>query len=52
MEQRMLESFWRNEKVLASPPLLSKPILGEVLYMYFSAGYKSIASVLIKEEKD
>ncbi|XP_050222294.1 uncharacterized protein LOC126672387 [Mercurialis annua] len=37
---------------LTSPPLLSWPKTGEVLYLYLSAGKETIASVLVREEEE
>ena len=43
-------AFEEIKKFLASPPLLSRPIPNEPLYLYLSIGYESIASVLVREE--
>ena len=43
-------AFEEIQKFLTSPPLLSRPILDEPLYLYLSIGYESIASVLVWEE--
>ena len=40
-------AFEEIKKFLASPPLLSRPIPNEPLYLYLSIGYESIASVLV-----
>ena len=43
-------AFEEIKKFLTSPPLLSRPIRNEPLYLYFSIGYESITSVLVREE--
>ena len=43
-------AFEEIQKFLISPPLLSRPIPDEPLYLYLSIGYESIASVLVWEE--
>ena len=43
-------AFEEIQKFLTSPPLLSRPIPDETLYLYLSIGYECIASVLVKEE--
>lgn len=35
---------------LAQLPRLTKPVVGDILYLYFSIGKNSLSSVLIKEE--
>ena len=44
------KAFEEIQNFLTSPPLLSRPIPNEPLYLYLSIGYKSIASVLVREE--
>ena len=43
-------AFEEIKKFFTSPPLLSRPIPNEPLYLYLSIGYESIASVLVREE--
>lgn len=38
------------KKHLVSLPLLTKPLKGETLYLYFSIGEESLSSVLLREE--
>lgn len=44
------KAFEEIQKFLTSPPLLSKPVPEETLYLYLSIGHESIASVLVREE--
>ena len=44
------EAFEEIQKFLTSPPLLSRPISDESLYLYLSIGYESIASGLVWED--
>ena len=44
------KAFEEIQKFLTSPPLLSRPIPNEPLYLYLSIRYESIASVLVREE--
>lgn len=39
-----------SSRHLTSPPLLSKPILGEILYLYLAVWPHAISSVLVCEE--
>ncbi|KAI0515587.1 hypothetical protein KFK09_008252 [Dendrobium nobile] len=42
------EAFEQLQTYLASPPLLSKPIPGEILYMYMAVSSQAISSVLVR----
>lgn len=44
-------AFRQLKEVLARLPLLTKPIPGEVLYIYVSTGERAVSSVLVREEK-
>ncbi|KAI0497291.1 hypothetical protein KFK09_020514 [Dendrobium nobile] len=44
------EAFQQLRKYLASPPLLSKPMLGEKLYLYIVVSAQAINSILVREE--
>ncbi|KAI0531031.1 hypothetical protein KFK09_000580 [Dendrobium nobile] len=44
------EAFEQLRTYLASPPLLSKPVLGERLYLYLAISTQAISSVLVREE--
>ncbi|KAI0494737.1 hypothetical protein KFK09_024880 [Dendrobium nobile] len=43
-------AFEQLRTYLASPPLLSKPIQGEKLYLYLAVSSNAISSVLVREE--
>ncbi|KAI0510524.1 hypothetical protein KFK09_011128 [Dendrobium nobile] len=42
------EAFEQLRTYLASPPLLSKPIPGKILYMYMAVSSQAISSVLVR----
>ncbi|XP_020686072.1 uncharacterized protein LOC110102197 [Dendrobium catenatum] len=42
------EAFEQLRTYLASPPLLSKPITGEILYMYMAISSQAISSILVR----
>ncbi|XP_050218046.1 uncharacterized protein LOC126668871 [Mercurialis annua] len=44
------KAFENLKSFLTQPPLLSRPIAGEMLYLYLSVGKETIASVLVREE--
>ncbi|KAI0522352.1 hypothetical protein KFK09_004731 [Dendrobium nobile] len=44
------EAFEQLRTYLASPPLLSKPVPGERLYLYLAISTQAISSVLVREE--
>ena len=44
------EAFEGLKEYLVSPPLLSKPLPGEVLYIYLAVSKKAVSSVLIRKE--
>ncbi|PKU73078.1 putative mitochondrial protein [Dendrobium catenatum] len=44
------EAFEQLRTYLASPPLLSKPIMGERLYIYLAISTQAISSVLVRKE--
>ncbi|XP_050207633.1 uncharacterized protein LOC126657052 [Mercurialis annua] len=46
------KAFEELKVFLTSPPLLSRPKAGEILYLYLSAGKETIASVLVREEEE
>lgn len=46
------KNFDELKQYLSSPPLLSKPKEGEVLYLYLAASQYAVSSVLIREEGD
>lgn len=45
-----IQAFEELKTFLSSPPLLSRPIKDEPLYLYISAGHETIAAVLVIEE--
>lgn len=45
------KAFEEIKSFLASPPLLSRPIPHETLYLYLSIGPEALASVLVWEEE-
>lgn len=44
------EAFLDLKRVLTSPPVLAKPVLGEPLILYISVTDQAISSVLVREE--
>ena len=46
------QAFEDLTKFLNSPPLLSMPNQGKILYLYLSATNNIIASVLVREEEN
>ena len=44
-------AFQELKKHLAEPPILSKPIAGEVLYLYLATTEHAISVVLVREDK-
>ncbi|XP_050233160.1 uncharacterized protein LOC126681656 [Mercurialis annua] len=45
-------AFEELKAFLTNPPLLSRPVVGETLYLYLSVGRETIASVLVREEEE
>ncbi|RDX68288.1 Retrovirus-related Pol polyprotein from transposon 17.6, partial [Mucuna pruriens] len=45
------EAFLRLEAILATPPILVRPELGQPLHLYISVTYAAISSVLIQERE-
>ena len=45
-------AFEDIKRFLTSPPLLSRPVSGEDLYLYLSVGSESLASILVREDKE
>jgi hypothetical protein len=45
------EAFGNLKEYLMNPPLLSRPMEGEVLYMYLAVSSSAVSSALIREEK-
>ncbi|XP_050229096.1 uncharacterized protein LOC126678235 [Mercurialis annua] len=45
-------AFAEFKSFLTNPPLLSRPIVGETLYLCLSVGRETIASVLVREEEE
>ena len=43
-------AFEELKKYMAEPPLLSKPIDGEVLYVYLAVSEQALSAVLVREE--
>ena len=43
-------AFQELKKHLAEPPILSKPITGEVLYLYLATTEHAISAMLVREE--
>ena len=46
------EAFTKLKSYLATPPILTRPELGETLYIYLVASPKAISSILIREDND
>ena len=46
------EAFKKLKEYLVTPPILTWPELGEVLYIYLATLDKVMSSVLIKKEGD
>ena len=44
------EAFNELKKCLASPPVLTKPKMGEPLYLYLAVAEEAVSSVLVREE--
>ena len=44
------QAFEELKNYMQSPPLLSKPLEGEILYMYLSASDEAVSSVLVRPE--
>lgn len=45
------EAFVKLKEYLTSPPLLSKPIEGEDLYVYLAVSEAAISGALIREDE-
>ena len=45
------QAFQGIKTFLTSPPLLSRPIEGETLYLYLATTEETVAAVLIREEE-
>ena len=45
------EAFENLKKYMAEPPLLSKPEVGETLFVYLAVSEKALSAVLVREEK-
>jgi len=45
------EAFGNLKEYLMNPPLLSRPVEGEVLYMYLAVSSLTVSSALIREDK-
>ncbi|XP_072071983.1 uncharacterized protein [Arachis hypogaea] len=44
------EAFNHFKKILATPPVLGKPVVGEPLYLYLVVTEEALAAVLVREE--
>ncbi|XP_016192919.1 uncharacterized protein LOC107633837 [Arachis ipaensis] len=44
------EAFNHFKKILATPPVLGKPVVGEPLYLYLAITEEALAAVLVREE--
>ncbi|XP_016191775.1 uncharacterized protein LOC107632621 [Arachis ipaensis] len=44
------EAFNHFKKILATPPVLGKPVVGELLYLYLAITEEALAAVLVREE--
>ncbi|XP_016167896.1 uncharacterized protein LOC107610350 [Arachis ipaensis] len=44
------EAFNHFKKILATPPVLGKPVIGESLYLYLAITEEALAAVLVREE--
>ncbi|KAL0427213.1 UNVERIFIED_CONTAM: hypothetical protein Slati_2896100 [Sesamum latifolium] len=45
------EAFDELERYLVSPPLLTKPMIGETLYLYLAVSESAVSLVFVQEEK-
>ena len=45
------EAFEQSKKYMAEPPLLSKPVDGETLYVYLAVSEKALSAVLVREDR-
>jgi hypothetical protein len=45
------EAFGNLKEYLMNPPLLSRPVEGEVLYMYLAVSPSAVSSALVRKEK-
>ena len=45
-------AFEKIKQCLATPPVLSKPELGESLFLYLSVGEKVVSAVLVRETEN
>ncbi|XP_063939813.1 uncharacterized protein LOC135148496 [Daucus carota subsp. sativus] len=45
------EAFEQLKKYMAEPPLLSKPVDGETLYVYLAVSEKALSAVLVREDR-
>ncbi|KAL0377767.1 UNVERIFIED_CONTAM: Transposon Tf2-12 polyprotein [Sesamum radiatum] len=45
------EAFDTLKRYLVSPPLLTKPMTGETLYLYMAISESAVSSVLVRQEK-
>ncbi|KAK3005034.1 hypothetical protein RJ639_016773 [Escallonia herrerae] len=43
-------SFDELKEYLASPPLLSKPVMGEDIFLYLAVAYSAVSAVLVREQ--
>ena len=46
------ESLKKLKLYLATPPILTRPEPGEILYLYLAASHKAVSSILIRENND
>ena len=46
------EALGQLKKYLTTPPLLSKPIDGEQLYIYLGVSEHTVSAVLVREEEE
>ncbi|XP_072071992.1 uncharacterized protein [Arachis hypogaea] len=44
------EAFNHFKKILAAPPVLGKPVVGEPLYLYLAVTEEALAAVLVRKE--
>ncbi|KAJ3705468.1 hypothetical protein LUZ61_009173 [Rhynchospora tenuis] len=45
------QAFTKIKKYLTTPPVISRPVKGETLYLYIAASDTAVSAALVKEEK-
>ncbi|WP_369293017.1 RNase H-like domain-containing protein, partial [Campylobacter jejuni] len=45
------EAFKKLKEHMAKPPILSKPVLGEDLFLYLAVSEHAVSAALVREEE-